>query len=109
MIEFGKFVFPQLTEGPQPIVNNLHFFRVERIVNFAPALVLCDKLTFRKYFNVLGYGLSGGVKMFCQCVGRHGIQCNKTEDSSSRRIGYRLKYISSHSSEYISNCLVANV
>src|SRR5215468_6712564 len=88
--------FPDLSVLLKPFVDLSHFFDLERVINFSSLLFLCNQFAFRQYPQMLGNGLSRGVKMLGDRVGGHCLERYQRNDRPPRRVGYGLKNVSSH-------------
>ena len=65
------------------------------IMDGAPALFLLQNLTGGEDLNVFGNGLSGGLEIFSNGTGCHGLHGHQCNDGPAGGVGDGLKYISS--------------
>src|SRR5262249_31451126 len=78
--------FPDLSILLQPFIDLFHFFDLERVINFSSLLFLCNEFAFRQYPQMLGNGLSRGVKMLGDSVGSHCLERDQRNDRPPRRV-----------------------
>ena len=87
---------PELAVLLYPIRNLMQFFQLRLIKPFPALLFDHDQPAFRQYFDMLVYRSAAHIEIPGDRINVQRLMSDQADDLPTGRVGYRLKYISSH-------------
>lgn len=91
--EFIKSVVPHFPEWFEEVGDFFHFMRVEVVEYFSAIMLLIEEVAFGEDLDVFGDGLPGGVEVFGDGGGCHGLDGEEGKDCPAGGVGNGLKYV----------------